>query len=91
MFQKLLLLYYVTILYEDILNILIKIQMFLITILFCTVTLGCLILQQRYQRRHITMSYEHLRNNTENTTTENNERSIVDVEDLVSPLINAPM
>jgi len=43
------------------------------------------------------MSYEHLRNNTENitttenTTTENNERSIVDVEDLVSPLINAPM
>lgn len=54
-------------------------------------TLGCLVLQQRYQRRHVTMSHEHLRNNTENTTTENNERSIVDVEDLVSPLINAPL
>lgn len=69
----------------------------IIIFLCCTVTLGCLVLQQRYQRRHITMSYEHLRNNTENitttenTTTENNERSIVDVEDLVSPLINAPM
>lgn len=37
------------------------------------------------------MSYEHIRNNTENTTVENNERNIVDVEDLVSPLINAPM
>ncbi|EFN74449.1 Integral membrane protein GPR155 [Camponotus floridanus] len=71
-------------------------------LIFCfIVTLGCLVLQQRYQRRHITMLYEHLRNNTENTTTtentitentttENNERSIVDVEDLVSPLINAP-
>lgn len=54
-------------------------------------TLGCLVLQQRYQRRHTMTSYEHIRNNTENTRTENNERSIVDVEDLVSPLINAPM
>lgn len=75
----------------------------IIIFLCCTVTLGCLVLQQRYQRRHITMSYEHLRNNTENNTTENTitentttentttERSIVDVEDLVSPLINAPM
>lgn len=61
-------------------------------LIFCfIVTLGCLVLQQRYQRRHVTMSHEHLRNNTENTTTENNERSIVDVEDLVSPLINAPL
>lgn len=60
-------------------------------LIFCfIVTLGCLILQQRYQRRHITLSYERVRNNTENTIIENNERNIVDVEDLVSPLINAP-
>ncbi|XP_011168047.1 integral membrane protein GPR155 [Solenopsis invicta] len=59
-------------------------------LIFCfIVTLGCLVLQQRYQRRHNAMSYEHLRNNTENSTIENNERTIVDVEDLVSPLINA--
>ncbi|XP_011630215.1 integral membrane protein GPR155 [Pogonomyrmex barbatus] len=64
-------------------------------LIFCfIVTLGCLILQQRYQRRYNTMSYEHLRNNVENSITENNERNernertIVDVEDLVSPLIN---
>lgn len=35
------------------------------------------------------MSYDHLRNNTENSTIENNERTIVDVEDLVSPLTDA--
>ncbi|XP_029156528.1 integral membrane protein GPR155 [Nylanderia fulva] len=60
-------------------------------LIFCfIVTLGCLILQQRYQRRHITIeSYERVRNNTENTIIENNERNIVDVEDLGSPLINA--
>ncbi|XP_012533910.1 integral membrane protein GPR155 [Monomorium pharaonis] len=58
-------------------------------LIFCfIVTLGCLVLQQRYQRRHNVMSYEHLRNNAENAATENNERTIVDVEDLVSPLIN---
>lgn len=54
-------------------------------------TLGCLVLQQRYQRRNISESYEHLTNNTENSTTDNNERRVVDVEDLVSPLINTPM
>ncbi|KYN35218.1 hypothetical protein ALC56_10393 [Trachymyrmex septentrionalis] len=59
-------------------------------LIFCfIVTLGCLILQQRYQRMHNMMSYEHLRNNVQNSTTENNERTIVDVEDLVSPLINS--
>ncbi|XP_011052542.1 PREDICTED: integral membrane protein GPR155 [Acromyrmex echinatior] len=59
-------------------------------LIFCfIVTLGCLILQQRYQRRHNTMSYGHLRNNVQNSTTENNERPIIDVEDLVSPLINS--
>ncbi|KYQ58710.1 hypothetical protein ALC60_02358, partial [Trachymyrmex zeteki] len=58
-------------------------------LIFCfIVTLGCLVLQQRYQRRQNTMSYEHLRNNAQNSTTEN-ERIIVDVEDLVSPLINS--
>jgi len=55
------------------------------------VTLGCLVLQQRYQRRHTAMSYEYMENNAENSMIENNERSIVDVEDLVSPLINTPM
>ncbi|XP_011879389.1 PREDICTED: integral membrane protein GPR155 [Vollenhovia emeryi] len=53
------------------------------------VTLGCLVLQQRYQRRHHTMSYEYLRNNAENATTGIPERAVVDVEDLVSPLVNA--
>lgn len=37
------------------------------------------------------MSYEHLGNNTENTAVvPNNERSVMDVEDIVSPLINSP-
>lgn len=54
-----------------------------------TVTLGCLVLQQRYERRHGVVSYEHVRNNAENSTTGSNERILVDVEDLVSPLINA--
>lgn len=59
-------------------------------LIFCfIVTLGCLVLQQRYQRRHNAMSYDHLRNNAENSITRNNERTIIDVEDLVSPLINA--
>ncbi|XP_018398863.1 PREDICTED: integral membrane protein GPR155 [Cyphomyrmex costatus] len=59
-------------------------------LIFCfIVTLGCLILQQRYQRRNNTMSHEHLRNNTQHFITESNERTIVDVEDLVSPLINS--
>ncbi|KAL0101575.1 hypothetical protein PUN28_019012 [Cardiocondyla obscurior] len=59
-------------------------------LIFCLiVTLGCLILQQRYERRHNAMSYDHLRNNAENSTLESNERAVVDVEDLVSPLINS--
>lgn len=62
---------------------------FVIIIFLHTVTLGCLVLQQRYQRRHNAMSYDHLRNNAENSITRNNERTIIDVEDLVSPLINA--
>ncbi|KAH0952724.1 hypothetical protein HN011_009227 [Eciton burchellii] len=61
-------------------------------LIFCfIVTLGCLVLQQRYQRRHTVMSYEYMENNAENSMIENNERSIVDVEDLVSPLINVPI
>lgn len=61
-------------------------------LIFCfIVTLGCLVLQQRYQRRHPAASYEHIGNNVENSTVENNERNIIDVEDLVSPLINAPV
>ncbi|TGZ48314.1 Uncharacterized protein DBV15_08645 [Temnothorax longispinosus] len=59
-------------------------------LIFCfIVTLGCLVLQQRYERRHNAMSYEHLRNNAVQSTIESNERTVVDVEDLVSPLIDA--
>lgn len=59
-------------------------------VLFSTVTLGCLVLQQRYQRRHPEMSYEDLGNNVENIIVPNNERPVVDVEDIVSPLISSP-
>ncbi|XP_032682563.1 integral membrane protein GPR155 isoform X2 [Odontomachus brunneus] len=60
-------------------------------LIFCfIVTLGCLVLQQRYQRRHPEMSYEDLGNNIENTTVPVSERSVVDVEDIVSPLISSP-
>ncbi|RLU21869.1 hypothetical protein DMN91_006246 [Ooceraea biroi] len=61
-------------------------------LIFCfIVTLGCLVLQQRYQRRHTAVSYEHMGNNVGSSTIESNERNVVDVEDLVSPLINAPV
>ncbi|XP_012227466.1 lysosomal cholesterol signaling protein isoform X2 [Linepithema humile] len=61
-------------------------------LIFCfIVTLGCLVLQQRYQRRHTATSFEHLENNVENSTVESCERNVVDVEDLVSPLINTPV
>lgn len=59
-------------------------------ILYTLVTLGCLVLQQRYQRRHPATTYEYLRSNAENSTVQSNER-VVDVEDLVSPLINSPV
>ncbi|XP_066587563.1 lysosomal cholesterol signaling protein [Prorops nasuta] len=48
-------------------------------LLFCLiVTLGCLVLQQRYQRRHVSMSYSHL-----NGTSSTAQRNVIDVEDLV--------
>lgn len=55
------------------------------------VTLGCLILQQRYQRRHISASYSNLTDNIENSTDEGIERHVVDVEDLVPPSSRTPM
>ncbi|KAG7198737.1 hypothetical protein KM043_001725 [Ampulex compressa] len=59
-------------------------------LVFCfIVTLGCLILQQRYERRHPAVSYPNLMDNMEETTDANtniaNETNVVDVEDLVSP------
>ncbi|XP_057326754.1 integral membrane protein GPR155 [Microplitis mediator] len=61
-------------------------------LLFCfIVTLGCLVLQQRYQRRHHAEVYASLVNNTDNaesTMVEN--RNVIDVEDLVSPGTTLP-
>ncbi|CAG5108878.1 Similar to GPR155: Integral membrane protein GPR155 (Homo sapiens) [Cotesia congregata] len=55
-------------------------------LLFCfIVTLGCLVLQQRYQRRHHAEVYASLiNNNTDNAeSTMVETRNIVDVEDLI--------
>ncbi|XP_031835558.1 integral membrane protein GPR155 homolog anchor [Nomia melanderi] len=61
-------------------------------LIFCfIVTLGCLILQQRYQRRHISASYSNLADNIENSTDEGIERHVVDVEDLVPPSSRTPI
>lgn len=50
------------------------------------VTLGCLVLQQRYQRRHHADSYASLIGNQENAeSTVVESRTVVDVEDLVLP------
>ncbi|KAK0178661.1 hypothetical protein PV327_007533 [Microctonus hyperodae] len=56
-------------------------------LLFCfIVTVGCLVLQQRYQRRHNAEVYASLISNTENAeTTSIDNRNVVDVEDLISP------
>lgn len=61
-------------------------------LLFCfIVTLGCLVLQQRYQRRHNAEVYASLISNTENAeSTIVETRNIVDVEDLVSPATQLP-
>lgn len=55
--------------------------------------MGCLVLQQSYQRRNILASYSNLTNNTENSNndTNNDERRIVDVEDLISSNSHPPM
>ncbi|XP_043252553.1 integral membrane protein GPR155 [Colletes gigas] len=61
-------------------------------LIFCfIVTLGCLVLQQRYQRQHISASYNNLPDNMENSTDDGAERRIVDVEDLVSSTSNTPI
>ncbi|XP_053981546.1 integral membrane protein GPR155 [Hylaeus volcanicus] len=60
-------------------------------LIFCfIVTLGCLVLQQRYQRRHISSSYNNLPDNVENSNNDDTERRVVDVEDLVSPTSHTP-
>ncbi|EFN76836.1 Integral membrane protein GPR155, partial [Harpegnathos saltator] len=60
-------------------------------LIFCfIVTVGCLVLQQRYQRRHPEVTYENLGNDAQNTPILNEERSVVDVEDIVSPLMDSP-
>lgn len=61
---------------------------------FCfIVTMGCLVLQQSYQRRNISASYSNLTNNTENPNndTNNDERRVVDVEDLISSNSHPPI
>ncbi|XP_076647904.1 integral membrane protein GPR155 homolog anchor [Halictus rubicundus] len=61
-------------------------------LIFCfIVTLGCLILQQRYQRQRVSASYRNLTDNVENSGDDGAERHVVDVEDLVPPTSNTPI
>ena len=53
--------------------------------------MGCLVLQQSYQRRNILASYSNLTNNVENFNNDDGERRIVDVEDLISSTSHTPM
>lgn len=63
-----------------------------IVLIFCfIVTLGCLVLQQRYQRRNLSSSYANLVENAENRATGNNERNVVDVEDIASASACTPI
>ncbi|CAK9799087.1 Integral membrane protein GPR155 [Anthophora quadrimaculata] len=56
-----------------------------VLLIFCfIVTMGCLVLQQRYQRRNISASYDNLTDNIEYSNNDDAERRVVDVEDLVS-------
>lgn len=57
----------------------------IVVLIFCfIVTMGCLVLQQMYQRRHTSTSYSSLANNIETSNNDNAERRVVDVEDLAS-------
>ncbi|XP_076756400.1 integral membrane protein GPR155 homolog anchor [Xylocopa sonorina] len=61
-------------------------------LVFCfIVTMGCLILQQIYQRRHVSESNSNLIDNAENSNNDNTGRRIVDVEDLVSSTSPMPI
>ncbi|XP_078047350.1 integral membrane protein GPR155 homolog anchor [Augochlora pura] len=63
-----------------------------LVLIFCfIVTLGCLVLQQRYQRQHVSASYRNLTGNIENSVDDSGERRVVDVEDLVSPTSSTPI
>nr|XP_012148953.1 PREDICTED: integral membrane protein GPR155 isoform X4 [Megachile rotundata] len=60
-------------------------------LIFCfIVTLGCLVLQQRYQRRHVSTIYSNLIDG-ETSNNDGAERHLVDVEDLVSPTSPTPI
>ena len=63
---------------------------FILTFCFI-VTLGCLVLQQRYQRRHASTFYTNLPDNEENSNNDGIERCLVDVEDLVSSTSPTPI
>uniref|UniRef100_A0A0C9QTL9 GPR155 protein n=1 Tax=Fopius arisanus TaxID=64838 RepID=A0A0C9QTL9_9HYME len=55
------------------------------------VTIGCLVLHQRYQRRQHTEAYASLIGNNENVESTTIEtRNVVDVEDLITPISPAP-
>ncbi|KOX79026.1 hypothetical protein WN51_10074 [Melipona quadrifasciata] len=61
-------------------------------LIFCfIVTVGCLVLQQSYQRRNILASYSNLSNNVENFNNDDGERRVVDVEDLISSTSHTPI
>ncbi|XP_063975781.1 lysosomal cholesterol signaling protein [Diachasmimorpha longicaudata] len=55
------------------------------------VTIGCLVLHQRYQRRQHTEAYASLIGNSENAeSTTIDTRNVVDVEDLITPISPVP-
>ncbi|XP_017878429.1 integral membrane protein GPR155 [Ceratina calcarata] len=57
----------------------------MVILIFCfIVTMGCLVLQQMYQRRQASTSYSSLANNIEASNDDSVERRVVDVEDLAS-------
>lgn len=57
---------------------------------FFSVTVGCLVLRQRY-RRNLSSSYSNLIPPTNEANRITRGRNVVDVEDLVSPVTNTPL
>lgn len=68
-------------------------------LIFCfIVTLGCLVLQQRYHHRNGLATYSHINTETENTnisntniSNTNSRRSVIDVEDIVPHSESTPI
>ncbi|KAK2587818.1 hypothetical protein KPH14_003919 [Odynerus spinipes] len=63
-------------------------------LIFCfIVTLGCLVLQQRYHHRNATTAYNNLNTETENSNISNTNtiRNVIDVEDIVSHSESTPI